>query len=182
MPKLTKAGKVICAVLIAGALYGGVRFLQSKGIIPQKKEAKVASNIDINTLDGFKKKYNMTRPLRVSICTWGGYAGGISYNKGMVANIEGQFYKKYGILVDIILNDDINTSLDSWKSGDVDIMWGTVDAFPTISGTLPDNPQCFMQIDWSRGGDVIVGKRGLNSINDLKGKDVAVAYGSPSHS
>src|SRR5690606_4466931 len=51
--------------------------------------------------------------------------------------------------------------------------------------TSPDDiwtlrPQVIMQVDWSRGGDVIIAKRGINSINDLKGKRVAVTEPSPS--
>jgi len=112
----------------------------------------------------------------------GGYAGGLYANRGLRASTESIFYKKYGILVDIVLNDDFNTSRDSWKSGDVDIMWTTADGFPNESGNLPDNPELIFQFDWSRGGDVIIGSRGINSINDLKGKKVAVALGTPSHS
>jgi NitT/TauT family transport system substrate-binding protein len=36
-----------------------------------------------------------------------------------------------------------------------------------------------MQVDWSRGGDAIIVKRGINSVNDLKGKKIAVAVPSP---
>ena len=181
--KLKTGPKLLLIALAVGAVYLGVRWGQDHGYIPKKKVVQMPkSNLDINTLEAFKTKYNMTRPLRVGICTWGGYAGGAYENNGFVANVEGEFYKKYGILVDIVLNDDLNTSLDSWKSGDVDIMWGTVDAFSTLTSTLPDNPQTFMQIDWSRGGDAIVAKRGITSVNDLKGKKIAVALGTPSHS
>ena len=58
----------------------------------------------------------------------------------------------------------------------------TADAFPLY--TAPDDinalgPKAFMQVDWSRGGDAIIAKRGINTINDLKGKKVAVAVPSP---
>ena len=184
MAKKIKTGPKILLILIALAgVFFGVKELQKKGIIPSKKEVTIPkSNIDINTLEAFKTKYNMTRPLRVGICTWGGYAGGVYANDGFVANVQSEFYKKYGVLVDIILNDDLNSSYDAWKSGNIDILWGTVDAFSPLAATLPDNPQTFMQIDWSRGGDAIVAKRGIASINDLKGKKVAVALGTPSHS
>lgn len=179
---LTKAGKIVITALIAVSGFFGVRFGKSQGWIPEKKEVTVTNSVDINTLDEFKKNYNMTRPLRVGINTWGGYAGGLYANRGLVASAESNFYTKYGILVDIILNDDFNTSRESWKSGDVDIMWTTADGFPNESGNLPDNPELIFQFDWSRGGDVIIGTRGINSINNLKGKKVAVALGTPSHS
>lgn len=179
---LTKAGKIVIGVLIAAGVYGGITLAKKKGLIPEKKEVAVTNSVDINTLDEFKKNYNMTRPLRVGINTWGGYAGGLYANKGLTASAESNFYTKYGILVDIILNDDFQTSRESWKSGDVDIMWTTADGFPNESGNLPDNPEVIFQFDWSRGGDVIIGTRGIKSINDLKGKKIAVALGTPSHS
>ena len=37
------------------------------------------------------------------------------------------------------------------------------------------------QIDWSRGGDAIVVRRGINQASDLKGKKIAVAPMTPSH-
>lgn len=181
--KIARRGQVLIGIVAVVGLYFGVKWGQDKGFIPKKKEVAVAkSNIDINSLDSFKSKYNMTRPLRVGIVTWGGYAGGIQMNNGMAANVESEFYKKYGVLVDFVLNEDLNSSRDAWKAGEVDIMWGAVDAFPSEAATLPDNPQSFLQVDWSRGGDVIVGARGIESVNDLKGKKVAVAYGTPSHS
>ena len=181
--KINSRGRAILVLLGIGALIFGVIKAKEKGLIPSKKEVTVSNdNIDINTLDAFKKKYSMTRPLRVGVNTWGGYAGGAYFNNGFASNVESEYYKKYGILVDFVLNDDFNASREAWKSGDVDIMWGTVDAFPTESGNLPDNPQIIMQMDWSRGGDAIVATRGINKINDLKGKKVALCYGTPSHS
>jgi NitT/TauT family transport system substrate-binding protein len=38
------------------------------------------------------------------------------------------------------------------------------------------------QADWSRGGDAIVSSRGINTVSDLKGKKIAVAPMTPSHS
>ena len=42
------------------------------------------------------------------------------------------------------------------------------------------DPRIVFQVDWSRGGDAIIAKRGINSINDLKGKTVAVTPSTPS--
>lgn len=36
-----------------------------------------------------------------------------------------------------------------------------------------------MQVDWSRGGDAIIVKRGIESVNDLRGKNIAIAVPSP---
>ena len=49
-----------------------------------------------------------------------------------------------------------------------------------MEGLAPFNPQVVMQLDWSRGADAVVAKRGINKINDLKGKKIAVTYYTPS--
>ena len=39
----------------------------------------------------------------------------------------------------------------------------------------------FYMVDWSRGADGVIGKQGINSIEDLAGKTVAFAPYTPSH-
>jgi len=79
--------------------------------------------------------------------------------------------------------DDFDASRNAFKSGDVDLLWATIDAFPTEVGGLSDfDPVVVFQADWSRGGDAIVARRGITSVADLKGKKIAVAEMTPSHS
>lgn len=47
---------------------------------------------------------------------------------------------------------------------------------------MDEQPQVVFQADWSRGGDAIVVRRGINNVADLKGKKIAVAELTPSHS
>ncbi|NJO87742.1 MAG: OmpA family protein [Chloroflexia bacterium] len=41
--------------------------------------------------------------------------------------------------------------------------------------------QVIFQADWSRGGDAVVVRRGINKVSDLKGKKIAYAEMTPSH-
>jgi NitT/TauT family transport system substrate-binding protein len=41
--------------------------------------------------------------------------------------------------------------------------------------------RAFFMVDWSRGADGVIGKQGINSIEDLSGKTVAFAPYTPSH-
>ncbi|MCB0685757.1 MAG: OmpA family protein, partial [Saprospiraceae bacterium] len=121
--------------------------------------------------------------MTVQLVTWGGYAPGLYFNEGARHNARSRFFKEYGLKVDFILNDNLETALNAWVTDDYDVLVQTADAFPLY--TAPDDinkyqPKAFMQVDWSRGGDVIIAKRGINSINDLKGKRVAVAEPTPS--
>lgn len=120
--------------------------------------------------------------VRVGVVTWGGYAGGQYYNKGFSASKESRFYTDQGILVSFVLIDDFANSRNAWKSDEIDLMWTTADAFTTETAGLKQfEPKIVFQSDWSRGGDAIVVNRTINSINDLRGKRVSVAWGTPSH-
>lgn len=120
--------------------------------------------------------------IKVGVVTWGGYSGGQYFNEGFKANKNSRFYKEYGILVEFVLIDDFNDSRNAWKSGNIDLLWATADAFPTeAEGLKQFEPQIIFQSDWSRGGDAIVVRRGINSVSDLKGKKIAVAPMTPSH-
>jgi NitT/TauT family transport system substrate-binding protein len=104
------------------------------------------------------------------------------FNEGAAANNRSRFNKEYGFNVEFILENDLMTALNAWMAGEYDIMVQTADAFPLYTGPADINafaPKAIMQVDWSRGGDAIIVKRGINSVNDLKGKRIAVAVPSP---
>jgi NitT/TauT family transport system substrate-binding protein len=124
----------------------------------------------------------------VGVVTWGGYAGGEYFNEGFNASKESRYFKDYGILVEFKLIDDFNDSRNAWKTGNVDVLWTTIDAFPTEANGLKEfKPQIIFQADWSRGGDAIVVRRGIDKVSDLKAgadgqkKKIAVAPMTPSH-
>lgn len=120
--------------------------------------------------------------IRVLVCTWPGYAGGELFNNGFAASQKSRYSKEYGIDVDFILNDDPATTMEMWKTGEVDVMWTTIDAFTTYVDSIKQYyPKMFFQSDFSAGGDVIVSTSKIKSLNDLKGKSIAVTLGSPSH-
>lgn len=122
------------------------------------------------------------KTLKVQLVSWGGYAPGLYFNEGAAANMKSRYFKDYGFKVDFKLENDLINALDAWLAGEYDVIVQTADAFPLY--TAPDDinaasPRAFMQVDWSRGGDAIIVKRGINTINDLKGKKVVVAVPSP---
>ncbi|MDO8640754.1 MAG: phosphate ABC transporter substrate-binding/OmpA family protein, partial [Nitrosarchaeum sp.] len=66
-------------------------------------------------------------------------------------------------------------------AGKVDVICNTADVLPVIFPNIMTlEPRVFFQIDWSRGGDAIVVNSSIKSVQDLKGKKVAVAFGTPS--
>ena len=121
--------------------------------------------------------------IRVGVVTWGGYAGGQYFNEGFEANKKSRFYQDYGFMVEFKILDDFEPSRAAFKNDEVDLLWATIDAFPTeVEGLSAYDPKVVFQADWSRGGDAIVVRRGINTVADLKGKKIAVAELTPSHS
>lgn len=174
MKKLTPLAKILILVVIFGGILGG---LHMGGVFES-----IAPGPDDQTAD-VSGVPEGTKTINIGVVTWGGYAGGQYWNEGFKANTESKFYKDYGFLVNFKVLDDFDASRAAWKNGDVDLLWATVDAFPTEAKALSEfDPKIVFQADWSRGGDAIVARRGLNKVSDLKGKKVAVAFMTPSHS
>jgi NitT/TauT family transport system substrate-binding protein len=185
--RLTGFSKLLITIGILGSLYFGGRYIINNTQFGQdiRKEAeKVQSGESSDSkgglFSGSKKRDGKT--LRVQLVTWGGYGPGLYFNEGAAANERSRFFTDYGFKVDFILENDLIKALNAWTAGEYDVMVQTADAFPLY--TAPDDinefrPRAFMQVDWSRGGDAVIVKRGINTANDLKGKRIAVAVPSP---
>lgn len=140
---------------------------KSGGIFGGKKNASSSSNDD--------------DVLKVQMFTWGGTAPGLYFNEGAEANERSRFYKEYGIKVEFVLIDDFDATRNAWIADKVDILHNEVSAMNTEMERLaPHNPKVFLHMDWSRGGDAVIVKRGINTVNDLKGKTIAYAGFTPS--
>ena len=173
--RLTPFAKIFIVVLVLGGVFGLYKVAQSTGLLnkiaPQNKMASGAGDFT-----------NDKDVIRVGVVTWGGYAGGQYFNEGFKASKQSRFYKDYGIKVEFVLNDDFVPSREAWKADKVDVLWGTVDSFPIEAASMSEfNPKIILQADWSRGGDAIVVRRGISKVSDLRGKKIAFAFGTPSH-
>ena len=182
--QMKPAFKAILIVLAMGVLYGGYLGAKKAGwiekIVPAGRQT--SSILDEDTKKAVKS--GETPLIRVGVVTWGGYAGGQYFNGGFKPSKESRYFKEYGILVEFLVLDDFEASRKAWISDNVDLLWVTADAYPAETKAFVDagyNPQLIFQADWSRGGDAIVAKYGINNVNDLKGKKVSVALGTPSN-
>jgi ABC-type amino acid transport substrate-binding protein len=122
------------------------------------------------------------RPLRVGIVAWPGYAAGLVANNGLLPNKDSDFWRNRSLLVEFVPVED-ETVLRSelargGENGGLDVIWSTVDSlaleYPKLL-KVGVKPRAFLQVDWSRGGDAIVVSSGIQRIEDLKGKQVAVS-------
>ncbi|MBD0370246.1 MAG: ABC transporter substrate-binding protein [Pyrinomonadaceae bacterium] len=121
------------------------------------------------------------RPLRVGIVQWPGYACGLVANKGLRPNKDSFFWKRELLVEFVIIEDEEQLRRDFIRGGDnggVDVMWSTVDSLAQQAPAFLKagvRPRAFMQVDWSHGGDAIIASSGINQIEDLKGKRIAVS-------
>ncbi len=193
--RLTSFSKLVITLLIIAAVFFGGKYLldnTSAGkSIKEKAEQAATESAKSEGSNSSSTGSTGTKPsgerdpntVRVQLVSWGGYAPGLYFNEGAAANLNSRFFKDYGFKVDFILENDLNNALSAWMAGEYDIMVQTADAFPLYTAPADINamgPKVFMQVDWSRGGDAIIVKRGINTVNDLKGKRIAVAAPAPS--
>ena len=190
--RLTTFSKLIITLLIVAAIFfGGKWLLDNTGLGDKVEQLQDQAKNDSGKSSGGTSTSTSRNTggssnsdvIKIGVVTWGGYAGGQYFNRGFSANKNSQFYKDYGFQVEFKVLDDFDASRNAFKSGDVDLLWATIDAFPTEVSALSDfDPVVVMQADWSRGGDAIVARRGITKVSDLKGKKIAVAEMTPSHS
>ncbi len=170
---LTPLSKLLIVAVIVGGIAAAIYYTPLRQyVLPNGKSTSTdGSNVEAND-----------ETIKIGVVTWGGYAGGEYFNEGFKANENSRFFKDYGFTVEFKVMDDFNVSRNAWKAGEVDLLWSTVDAFTTeVNGFQEFEPQIIFQSDWSRGGDAIVARRGINKVSDLKGKKVAFAEMTPSH-
>ncbi len=202
--RLTTFSKLLITLLILGIIFLGARWVLNNTELGQSIQEKAeqtagdqgansgsdrnsgvansSSNNDKNS--GKKNTANSGSDdvLKVQLVSWGGYAPGLYYNEGAAANERSRFFREHGVKVDFKLENDLLNALDAWIADEYDIIVQTADAFPLYTAPAEINalkPRAFIQVDWSRGGDAIIVKRGINTVNDLKGKTIAVAVPSP---
>ncbi len=124
------------------------------------------------------------------INVWPGWAPIIVANQGMGPSDQSVFAKKYGFYVRLSIVDDPVKARDLFASGQSQILWGTLDMIalfaPELAKDVRTVPVVCQQIDFSAGGDGIVARGEIRSINDFRAtggtkKKVVLAQNSPSH-
>ncbi len=111
-------------------------------------------------------------PLKIGYSDWPGYtAWEVAIQKG--------FFKDAGVDVQFTFFE-YGPSIDAFSAGKIDaVTIVTGDAIVTGAGGKPSSG--IVLEDYSNGNDMIIGKPGIDSIKDLKGKTVAVEYGLVEH-
>lgn len=177
--RLTSFSKFLIVLVVVAAAYFGIQYLLGSGLLDG-----VTNNDGTNTNTSNERITAKDGDvIKIGVVTWGGYAGGQYFNEGFEATKASRFFKDYGLLVEFKVLDDFEASRNAFRADEVNLLWATIDAFPTeVNGLSDFDPVVVFQADWSRGGDAIVARRGITKVADLKGKKIAVAEMTPSHS
>jgi NitT/TauT family transport system substrate-binding protein len=121
--------------------------------------------------------------VRVRVNIWVGCAGGLVANGGLDTAPDSIFGKK-GLKVSFKIIDDWTEGAAALATNNVDVMLTTADVYAKDYAQFKEKgfgSHAFLIVDWSRGADGVIGKQGINSIEDLAGKTIAFAPYTPSH-
>jgi NitT/TauT family transport system substrate-binding protein len=112
-------------------------------------------------------------PIRIAFNTW------IGYSSFYIAEEKG-FFKNRGITVETKVIDPLAEKNAAMIRGDLDGMGGTIDS-AVISAASGVKAKVVYMFDRSKGTDGILAIDSIKSIQDLKGKSVAVEEGFVGH-
>src|SRR6202158_5303014 len=120
---------------------------------------------------------------RVRVNVWVGCVGGLVANGGLDTQPD-SIYGKKGLKVSFKIIDDWTEGSAALATDNVDVMLTTADVYAKDYAQFIEkgfSSHALLMVDWSRGADGVIGKQGINSIEDLAGKKVAFGPYPPSH-
>lgn len=119
--------------------------------------------------------------VRVPYITWGGDVATFNAN-GDLATKNGSIYQGMGLKMKLTPGDDFVGQVKDYVSGKSPFLRGTFrmigQASEVVGADPRTKPVIVLQLSWS-AGDHIVGREGIKSLNDLKGKKIACQQGGP---
>lgn len=143
---------------------------------------------DEPTADGSKPattkvKRGKTPTITIGVNTYAGFTPIVWLNGGLKPNDESILTKDYGVRAKIVIQDDFVAGRNAFQNGDIDLIYCTTDvlAVETGEGSAMNNARYVMMLNRSQGADAIVVNRHIKTVSDLKGKKIAVAEGTASH-
>ena len=188
--KLKPAGKIVIAltILVVVAALAWVLGLKDMVQGDDGDEIVTTTNPDGTTTttartSGKGAVGTPDNPLKVSIVSFHGYAPAILANGGSLKTKPGSIFAQQGLSLEFLLQDDIPTMATNFGSGAAHCSWRTLDFFaqehPGLRGAGFDG-KAVMVVDNTRGGDAIIARGDIRSVEDLAGKKVALLQYTPS--
>lgn len=107
----------------------------------------------------------------------------VLHANGLKASTQsGSIYDKKGLDFDLKLENSLIQQAESYIKGETPYFRGTLDQVALLNDLVYSDkdlrPVVLQQLSWSKGGDNLVVKGGIDTVADLKGKTIAImAYG-----
>jgi NitT/TauT family transport system substrate-binding protein len=184
--KIEKGGWIL--IFLVGFALVGFGLYKYGVFTPGKKSARSAAGSgaasgELDTSKPLAAASNEAKEVRVRVNIWVGCAAGLVANGGL-ETAPGSIFADEGLSVSFKIIDDWTEGAAALATNNVDVMLTTADVWAKDYSQLRDKgapAHAFFMVDWSRGADGLIGKQGINSIEDLSGKVVAFAPYTPSH-
>ena len=175
--RLTKGAKILIFVLIIGLLIGGVAIGLKTGFVKNDITVDDDGNV-INTTKTTDDTINL------SLDEWIGWKSIIDANGGL-STAKGSIYDKLGIKVNISIINDATQSSNAIISEKLDAAGYTINRTAFLSQKFKDSGTKVVMpfiTNFSNGGDGIIAKSNIKSVNDLVNAKVGVPQFSEAHS
>lgn len=150
---------------------------------PDSGTVATSPGTKIDTTQPLPEVSKESKDVRVRVNIWVGCVGGLVANGGL-DTVPGSIYADKGLKVTFKIIDNWTEGAAALATNNVDIMLTTADVWAKDFGQFQEknvNARAIYMVDWSRGADGVIGRQGINSIEDLAGKTIAFAPFTPSH-
>ncbi|MBV9302767.1 MAG: OmpA family protein [Acidobacteriaceae bacterium] len=187
--KIEKGGWALIFLIglgLVGYSLDKYRIFDIRGWFGSKSRAAASAPVDTSkplALPVSSTSESSCGAVRVRVNIWVGCAAGLVANGGLDTASD-SIYDKKGMKVSFKIIDDWTEGATALATNNVDVMLTTADVWAKDYSQFQDKgvgAHAFFMVDWSRGADGVIGKQGINSIEDLAGKTVAFAPYTPSH-
>lgn len=123
-----------------------------------------------------------TTPVQVPFITWGGDVPTFYANGGVRATDPKSIYGQMGLSLKLVNGDNFHQQVKDYLTGKSPYLRGTLGmlalASEAVNKDARTKPVVVLQLTWS-AGDHLVGREGVKTLNDLKGKKVCLQSGGP---
>ena len=113
--------------------------------------------------------------------TWGGDVATFHANGGL-ETAGGSIYDGLGLKLNLVAGDDFEQQVRRYLAGETPFLRGTFNMLALASGKLGEDPRTkptvFLQLTWS-AGDHLVTRGDIRTIDDLRGKTIALQNVGP---
>lgn len=177
--RLTTGAKVLAMIIVIALVVAGIFAGVKTGFIENdlKPEYDANGNV-INT----EKSSNST--INLSLDEWIGWKSIIDANGGL-STADGSIYDKLGIDVNISIINDATQSSNAFISKNLDAVGYTINRTAFLSKKFQEagmNVVMPFITNFSNGGDGIIAKSNITSVNDLVNAKIGVPQFSEAHS